>query len=300
MNARLAGLVLALYPLGFRRRYAAEMKALLAEEPPRGMTLLDLLRGALAAHLRPLSGSAEILDTATRVRLSLSGVLACWVAFAAAGFGFYKTTEDHPFALAGNTHPLLGATHTTIQVFAVLASVALVAGALPAATIALHRARRERGRLRLLLGVAFLAVSVFAGTTGLLIALAHSVHSDHASPIDRGAFIAWGSIGLLCGGVCVVAARKALFAISLARRWLLWALSLATLLSAAMLVIAAASALYAVALAIDAPTLAGAPDGALAGTSTSISLFVQMGAMTACGALAITSIRRAWRALAST
>jgi hypothetical protein len=48
------------------------------------MTVLDLLRGALAAHLRPPTAAAELVGCADRVRASVSGQLACWVVFAAA------------------------------------------------------------------------------------------------------------------------------------------------------------------------------------------------------------------------
>jgi len=53
MSTRLARLALALYPLAYRRRYGQEMHALLGDVPPGLRGLLDLVRGALAAHLRP-------------------------------------------------------------------------------------------------------------------------------------------------------------------------------------------------------------------------------------------------------
>jgi len=43
-------------------------------------------RGALAAHLRPGDGTQGVVGAEDRLRASLSGVLACWVAIAAAGF----------------------------------------------------------------------------------------------------------------------------------------------------------------------------------------------------------------------
>jgi hypothetical protein len=98
MMAWLARRVLALHPLAFRRRYGQEMRALLEQTPARAATVLDLLRGALVAHLRPPAAVAGFVAPADRVRASASAVLACWVAFAAAGFGFYKTTEDGSFS----------------------------------------------------------------------------------------------------------------------------------------------------------------------------------------------------------
>lgn len=47
-----AGL-LRLYPSAWRRRYGGEMEALLADRPPSLVDRLDLVRGALDAHLHP-------------------------------------------------------------------------------------------------------------------------------------------------------------------------------------------------------------------------------------------------------
>lgn len=156
MTRRLAGLALLLYPLAFRRRYGREMRALLEQTPPGALTVLDLLRGALVAHLRPPAGLGSVVDVGGRLRASISGVLACWVVFAAAGFGFYKTTEDGPYRAAGISHALLGDARLAIQVLAILASAAVLAGALPLIVIALLQARRQRS-LRMLVSLPIVA-----------------------------------------------------------------------------------------------------------------------------------------------
>ena len=79
-----------------------------------------------------------------RLRASSSAVLACWVAFAAAGFGFYKTTEDQPFSRAGDAHLALGGSHLAVQVLAVLGSIAVLTGALPLLIAALRQATAIR------------------------------------------------------------------------------------------------------------------------------------------------------------
>ena len=53
MNAGLARAALALYPLAYRRRYGQEMGALLEDSPVTPAVLVDLLGGAVRAHLRP-------------------------------------------------------------------------------------------------------------------------------------------------------------------------------------------------------------------------------------------------------
>jgi hypothetical protein len=300
MTRRLAGLMLLLYPLEFRRRYGQEMGALLDETPTRAMwgtttMLLDLLRGALDAHLHPPANVARVLDTGDRLRASTSGVLACWVAFAAAGFGFYKTTEEHSFEAVGNAHPVLGGTHLTIQILAAIGSVAVLAGALPPIVVALLQARRQPN-LRVLVCLPVAAVILVAGLTALLILLAHSQHSYRASTVGRMAFIVWGLAGLACGAVCVVASRRVLFAVALARGLLLAALACATLVTATMLAMALATALYTIALPFDASGLAGAPNGPLGLTSTNVSLIEQLTVMVIAGTLAAITTQRGWRA----
>lgn len=292
MGRRLARLTLNLYPLGFRRRYGEEMRALLDDGPTRLSTSLDLLRGAFAAHVRPPNGLADCVELRDRLRASTSGVLACWVAFAAAGFGFYKTTEDSPFSAAGRAHPVLGAAHVAVQLLAIVASCAVVAGALPLLIAALGRARRQP-RLRRLVALPILAVVVFVALTGLLVWIAHS-HSLRTNAA-HGAFIAWILAGLACGAVCAVASRKALFAVSVDPRRLTSALACGTLVTAAMVAIALAAALYAIALQLDASRLAATSNGPLGNTSTAFMLIVQVTVMLGAGALATTTTLRGWR-----
>ena len=49
--------LLALYPRAWRKRYGAELAAFLADDPPTFRDRLDLLRGAVDAHLHPLTPS---------------------------------------------------------------------------------------------------------------------------------------------------------------------------------------------------------------------------------------------------
>jgi hypothetical protein len=292
---RLSRLVLRLYPLAFRGRYGDEMLALLEDSEPGPRAIVDLLRGALVAHLRPPAALTDALDPGDRLRASASGVLACWVAFAAAGFGFYKTTEDAPFAAAGRAHPLLGAAHLAIQVLAVLGSVAVLAGALPLVIAALRSARTER-KLRLIVSTPPLAVAAFAVLTGLLVWLAHAHHGQPSSSGDRAVFVAWELAGLAVGAVCVAASRRALFLMRPGRARLLGALASGTLATAAMAAMALATALYAIALRADAPGLAAAQNGPLRATSTAFSLGVQLVVMALAACLATVTTRRGWRA----
>jgi hypothetical protein len=134
------------------------------------------------------------------------------------------------------------------------------------------------------------------GLTGVLVLAAHSASSHHPSTVGGVAFIAWGLAGLACGAVCVVASRKALFAVPMARGCLVAAFASGTLVTAAMAAITVATALYAIALPIDASRLAGAPNGPLQATSVTVSLVECVVVMVIAVALAATTTRRGWRA----
>ncbi len=295
MSGRLAALALALYPLAFRRRYEQEMRALLEDSPPRAGALLDLLRGALAAHLRP-AAAAEV-EPCERLRASTSGQLACWVAFAAAGFGFYKTTEDAPFAAAGHVHRLLGDTHLAVQVLAVLASAAVLLGSVPLILAALRRARMQP-RLWRLVALPPLIVAVFIGLTRLMEAVANSQPLHHAGTEGAIAFIAWSLAGLACGAGCVVGARAVLFAVPVGRARLLAAYACGVFVTAAMVAITLATALYAIGLFADASSLAAAGNGPFRLVSVGASLVLQLLVMTFAALAAATTTRRGWGAVA--
>ena len=293
---RLQLLALQLYPLAFRRRYGAELRALVDESPPRPDTLVDLLSGALAAHVSPPQGLGAFVTVSERLRATVSGVLACWVAFAAAGFAFYKTTEHAPFATTGGTRFLLGGSHVVVEILAALAPLAVVVGALPLILTALGYARRDR-RLRRLLSVPVAAVAVFLAVTAVFILVAHG-SAHHATTAGHAAGIVWILTGCACGAVIVLASRRALFAVPVSRPRLGLALAWGTVVTAAMVAIALAVAAYALVLILGASRLADAPNGPpFMSQSTWLSLTIQLIVMAVTAALATTTTLRSWRAL---
>ena len=293
--SRLAKVALGLYPVAFRRRYGDEMLALLEDSPPGPRGTLDLMRGAISAHARPPAGLTSSISGEDRLRATSSGVLSCWIAFAAAGFGFYKTTEDHQFSSLGGAHLAIGGAHTAIQGLAVLASIAVLAGALPLIVAAVRQSRRSRP-VRNAIGLAAGAVAIFAISTAALVVFANSARSlsDGAAGL---AFSAWVLIGLACGVVCSLAARSGLFAARVRRRGLVAALTCGTLVTAAMALMALATALYAVALAVDGSGLAGQGNGPFGAPSVGISICIQLVVMLAAAGLAAVSVRRGWLAM---
>ena len=294
-TARLAHLALRLYPLAYQRRYGEEMRALLEDSPPRVRNALDLLRGAARAHLRPADAPAGTVDAADRLRASTSGVLLCWVFFASAGFGYYKSTEDQPFSLAGHAHSLLRDAHLAVQALALIASAAVVLGALPLIVRALARARKDPA-LRRRVTLASLPLIVFGALTAAVIAIAHTQGPNQTSNVGSGIATLWGIAGLACATTCVLGCRAALFSTPVPAARLRAALAAGTLVTLAMLAIALATAVYAIALAADASHLAAEPNGPFQVMSVTASLIVQFIVMAAAGVLAATATRRGWRA----
>jgi hypothetical protein len=285
---------LRLYPLAYQRRYGDEMQALLEERPATARTVLDLLRGALIAHLRPADGPTGAVDPADRVRATTSGVLMCWIFFAAAGFGFYKSTEDYPYSEAGHTYPLLRDAHLAVQAIALLASAAVVFGALPLVAAAVARARREPGAWRLVWRP-LVPVIGFGALTAVFVAIAHTQSSNQGTTAGNGAAIVWAIAGVASGVACVLACRAALFATPVAPARLRTALAAGTLVTIAMLAIAVFTAVYGIALAIDASQLAAEPNGPFGLLSVGSSLIVAAIVMVAAGALAAVTTLRGWR-----
>ena len=294
MTGWLSRQALLLYPLAYQRRYGEEMRALLEDQPASARTVFDLLKGAARAHLRPGDAPDDALAPGERVRVSTSAVLLYWVFFAAAGFGYYKTTEDVPFSTAGHAHPLLRDAHVAVQAVALIATAAVVLGALPLILAALAHARRDR-RVRRSVASVFLSLIVFGALTAGVISLAHA-HTPSGPGPGGAVAIVWGIAGLVCGTTCVLACRSALLATPVAPGALRGALVAGTIVTIAMLAIASAIAIYAIGLSVDAASVAAQSNGPLQVLSVTASLIIQVVVMVGAGALALVASVRAWRA----
>jgi hypothetical protein len=278
----LARRLLALYPLAYRGRYGEEMEALIDDSELRLSTLLDLARGAAAAHLRPPPGLTDALPPGDRFRAGAVGLLACWLLFALAGLGFYRTTEEGGFHHAGEVHLVLGYAHLAVQLLAIVGSLAVAAALVPFALLALRRARDDRrARTAAFLAVASVAALVLA--TAGLVAFAH-FSAPVSGPAGVAVLTAWGIVAIAAGTGCVLAARRGLFAISIGRGGLRVLLALGPVTAAAMVAILLATAVYLMALLVDAPELASAANGPGGLISIDVSIILQLAVM---GAAAI-------------
>jgi hypothetical protein len=111
--------LLALYPRPWRDRYEIEFRTLIEERPPSLVERLDIVRGAVDAHLHPQLGRKEAptaearrSDADLRVvrRLGLGAIVgaAVWVAaFAVASVGPIRYDGDGAYRDGGAAAPLL-------------------------------------------------------------------------------------------------------------------------------------------------------------------------------------------------
>jgi len=293
VNARLARLALALYPLAYRRRYGEEMAALVEDQGASPRAVADLARGALSAHVRPEPAVAGALGRGERVRLGVSAVLLCWVLFAAAIFAFAKTTEEPAFRAAASAHAVLGGAHSTLQVLFVLASMAFLLGAAPLVVIALAQARKRPGvRRAALLAVGCVAVIVVA--TGAVVVVAN--HDPAPSEGARTALLAgWILVGVACAIGCALAARRGLFAAAIPAAALRLAAGCAAAVAVAMIGIAVATLVYLVGLVTSVTALASTPNGPLGNPDVRVSLLLVLMVMVATAVPAALGAKRAWR-----
>jgi hypothetical protein len=290
VNARLARAALGLYPFAYRRRYGEEMATLLEDSPVSAVTVVDLVRGAARAHLRPEAAVAAEVGPDERLRLGVSWVLLCWVLFAIAGLVLYKTTEGGASEAAGGPG-LLGGLHLAIQVLATVGSAAVVLGAAPLVFIALRQGSRRAG-LRHLARVATANVAVFSAATAGLVLVAGG---DATLPGGVEALIlaAWSSVALVCGVGCARVARRGLLEIAVPGRVVSFAAACATVVVAAMIGIVLLTSAYLVTLLAADPDFAAEPNGPLGAFSVATSLAILLAAMFAVSVPAALGIRRA-------
>jgi hypothetical protein len=285
--------LLSLYPEAWRDRYGTEMCALLEETPLSVAAALDLLRGALVAHLRPLAGSAP----ATRARGTIAGVLGCFIAFCVFGLGFAKTTENYDYV--EHVHPLLGISHSLILIAAIVAAGALLLAAAPLAGASLAHAHRTRDpALMKLIALPPAAVGVFAGSVGLLVLWLGTHH-------DRAGVGGWLLLGLcaFCAAAgalaCWAAPRAIMRRIDIPRRTFAVSIPAMALVALCMTVIALATGVFLAGIVMDSPSLGAAGNGPGQLIDVTTSIAIQLAAMLVLSAIAALSAARGLRSLAT-
>ena len=283
--------LLTLYPEAWRNRYGTEMSALLDETPPSVAATLDLVRGALAAHLRPLPGTAP----ANRARSTIAGVLGCFIVFCVFGSGFAKTTENYDHI--EHVHPLLGSSHSLILAAAIVSVSALVLAAAPLARASLAHAHRTRDpTLIKLIALPPAGIGMFAGSVGLLALWLNAHH-------HRAGVGGWLLLGLcaLCAAAgalaCWAAPRAIMRRIDIPRSTFAVSIPAMALVALCMVVIALATGVFLTGIIIDSPNVGAAGNGPGQLIDVTTSIAIQLTAMLALSAVAAISAMRGLRSL---
>jgi MFS family permease len=283
--------LLMLYPEAWRDRYGTEMSALLDETPPSVAATLDLVRGALAAHLRSLPGTAP----ATRARSSIAGVLGCFIVFSIFGSGFAKTTEndDH----AEHVHPLLGSSHSLILIAAIVAAGALVLAAAPLAQASLAYAHRTRDpTLFKLIALPPAGIGMFLGSVGLLALWLNAHH--HRAGVGGWLLLGLCALCAAAGAVaCWAAPRAIMRRIEIPRSAFAVTIPAMALVALCMVVIALAAGVFLTGIIIDSPNVGAAGNGPGQLIDVTISIAIALTAMLALSAIAVLSAVRGLRSL---
>jgi hypothetical protein len=259
-----ARLLVALYPLGWRRRYGEEMRALLDETGVRPRAALDLLVGAVVAHLRPRRPWTALVSPTERMRNTIGFVALCWGALCVAGAGFAKSIEDPPFRAAAHAHVVLAVLRDVVAGLAVASALVVAVVGAPLLLHVVGVAWRERRRdlaWRLALPVA--ALAVFVGVTALALSL--RVGTRAAPPVVA---VFWLVLGAATAAVWAGAPRTVLPRVGAPAPLLHLASRGSLLLVPLMGAVALGIVAYAVALSVAAPTPAALVDGPLRMSTT--------------------------------
>jgi hypothetical protein len=290
VTARLARLVLRLYPQRWRERYGPEYEALLDDHGVDARTLADMIHGALDARFgAALAGSQE-----RRSRVALAASLWAFVAFAAACAGFQKMGEYDDFTAAASHHAAIAAGRDLVYAGAGVIACACCAGALVLAPALWRGLRRPRGSAIVApLAVAAGATIAFAVGIAAIAVFAH-LAAPHTvrGPANVAVVGAWAAWSALCAAVALAAAGRVLARLEIGAAGLHRAVALAWLGAVGLAVGLAGLVLWGVALRMQAPAVFDLSDGGVLSTPTAPTWAAQLVAGGAALGLALAALSR--------
>ncbi len=267
--------MLRLYPRTWRQRYEDEVLAMLEQYPCSFLDGVDLLCGALDAHLHPHLGTTgmplleRIKQMLSLLRRSLLTIFCAYIGFILAGAAFQKLTEYDDFKEAAQAHSVVGLSFNLVVIGAFVALLAVIAGGLPIAIAIIRSAfAQKRYSTLLLLAVPILAFAVFLGSTLFLEAIDRP--NNQLAPfwhlfLSRGIFLGVLLAGAIAsaGAVCFAVIRS-----EIPEKLLRFALLPSILTTISMAVILIATFVWGLGLHSSVPQLFNSNEG-MFGTSTS-------------------------------
>ena len=213
--------LIALYPRTWRDRYETEFRALLAERFPDPLDRIDMVRGALDAHLHPQLGSTNSGETAPPHSARLAGILAVLggALWAGAGVAFHGAPYN-----AGLGYKESGSAIVVALAAALVTGLAvlMVTRALPGRPVLL-----SISAIAVMLGALAMALPWPVAALGFLTTIVGTVlFGLVATP-------RLGPTGIFLGGAAVLALgfntedERALFLLPLGAAWILFGIVLA-------------------------------------------------------------------------
>lgn len=282
--------LLHLYPPTWRARYGDEFAALLEQYPFSFMTIINVLLGALDAHIAPQDTNGRILQMINRPRRTAVAVFCAYIAFVVSGLGFNKLAEDSIKSGLGSTYPAVGISYTLVEVGAVVALLAVLVGGLPIAFVALRQALAARRRdILLLFAVPPIALAIWIGYTFLLITVISPAHRHVHDPLNIAAAVSWAGLFAIAALASTAAVSVAVARSEISGQLFRFALAPAAVATLAMAFMLGAVIAWGLSLRAYEPQMFNGNDGLLA-TNTVISWLshiVVMGAATLVAAIAL-------------
>lgn len=165
---RVALWLLRLYPRAWRDRYCDEVTSVLAEHHVTYWTALDLVLGAIDAHLHGDLLPRRLTSMAHRIRSSEIAIFCAFVLFAVAWLPLRLVRDPLPiWETAVAKHPALFTALGVLDLASLIAALAVLVGGLPLLVSALKQAVvARRWRLLALFGIPLLAAAAL-GAVGL-------------------------------------------------------------------------------------------------------------------------------------
>ena len=209
--------LLRLYPASWRARYGDEFAALLDDYPLTLFSLLDVLLGALDAHIAPLDTDGRILRMIQRPRRTAIVVFCAYIAFVLAGMSYQQSIEDDLRTLNG-PHPDISLAYHIVFFVAPLSLLAVLAGGAPIGLVAILRAlRNRRWDILALFVVPPVALAVWLGWTLIIgrVILPPNPGAGIRQPLNGALFLSWGGLFVLAAiassaAVSIAVSRSAL------------------------------------------------------------------------------------------
>jgi hypothetical protein len=199
MNVR--SWLVSLYPREWRELYAEEFEILLEECLHSPLDVLDIVLGALDAHLElPHESNWRLLNMINKLRTTILFVFAAYIAFIIAGFSLTGLMDDSQLVPLTRSTPALFISYTAIEIGSVIGLLAIVIGGAPLAWTVIRRAfTSQKKDLRLLfvpLG-AFLALAAYFF---MMVYLAFNTHILDQPISSTGHTLMWGLIAIFIVG----------------------------------------------------------------------------------------------------